>query len=85
MARAARYWMKTTGAEADKEMLCLRTVLNMRLPGGDTQTFVPLPRPETCVVAVAVVPIGRCESQFGFLSRRDWVLVTTSPYRITLP
>jgi hypothetical protein len=36
-------------------------------PAGDTQTFEPLPRPATCVVAVQVKPFGSLDSNFVFL------------------
>lgn len=72
-------------------------VENRSAPGGASQTFVPLPRPATCVDAEKVKPVGSLEMSFGFLgvcqqgprfegeklathfSRREFVLVTTSP------
>ena len=32
---------------------------NINDPAGETQKFVPRPRPATCTVAVAVKPVGR--------------------------
>ena len=42
-------------------------VENRRAPGGASQTFVPLPRPATCVDAEKVKPVGSLEMSFGFL------------------
>lgn len=43
------------------------TVEKIRDPAGDTHTFEPRPLPATCVVAVAVNPLGRLRNSLGFL------------------
>lgn len=67
MARAVRYWTNTTGACWVSFMGCFITVLNIREPGGETQTLEPRPRPAIWVVAVAVKPVSRCFRRKGFL------------------
>ena len=59
--------MKMTGADCVSMIGCRNTVLNMRAPGGATQTLEPRPRPAIWVVAVAVKPGGRCLRSLGFL------------------
>jgi hypothetical protein len=46
---------------------CFKHTENTKDPAGETQTLEPRPRPATWVVAVAVKPAGRFESNFAFL------------------
>lgn len=67
VAMAAMYCRKTMGREAARCAGWLMTVDMMRQPAGASHTLVPRPRPATCVVAVAVKPVGSFSSSFGFL------------------
>lgn len=53
---AARYCRKVTGAVGISFVGWRITVENIKDPAGETQTFVPRPRPAICTVAVAVNP-----------------------------
>lgn len=59
--------MNTTGAVLLSSIGCFMHTDKINDPAGDTQTFEPLPRPATCVVAVQVKPFGSLDSNFVFL------------------